>query len=65
VIGLIAGLALFTYFVKKAGVGQILEGISRLGAGFVLFIAVSSLRQIARSIAWTLCMEETVPAAFP
>jgi hypothetical protein len=57
VIGFIFGLALFAYFVKKAGVGQILEGISRLGAGFVLVIAVSALRQIARSIAWTLCME--------
>ena len=57
VIGFLAGLALFTYFVKKAGVGQILDGISRLGAGFILVIAVSALRQIARSIAWTLCME--------
>ena len=56
VIGFIAGLALFAYFVEKAGVGQILEGIRRLGAGFVLVIAVSALRQIARSIAWTLCM---------
>src|ERR1041385_2596207 len=56
VIGFIFGLALFAYFVKKAGVGQILEGISRLGAGFVLVIAVSALRQIARSLAWTLCM---------
>jgi len=57
VIGFIAGLALFAYFVEKAGVGQILEGIRRLGAGFILVIAVSALRQIARSIAWTLCME--------
>src|ERR1051326_6586149 len=57
VIGFIFGLALFAYFVKKAGVGQILEGISRLGAGFVLVIAVSALRWMARLIAWTLCME--------
>ena len=57
VIGLIIGLALFAYFVEKAGVGQVWEGIRRLGAGFVLVIAVSALRQIARSIAWTLCME--------
>ncbi len=57
VISAILGLALFAYFVKKAGVGQIMEGISRLGAGFVLVIAISALRQIARSIAWTLCME--------
>src|SRR5215813_13797283 len=57
VIGVVAGIALFAYFVEKAGVGQILEGISRLGAGFVLVIAVSALRQVARSIAWMLCME--------
>lgn len=56
-ISFVLGLALFAYFVKKAGVGQIMEGISRLGAGFVLIIAISALRQIARSIAWTLCME--------
>src|ERR1051325_12112700 len=57
VIGLLIGIALFAYFVDKAGVCEILEGIKRLGAGFVLVIAVSALRQIARSIAWTLCME--------
>ncbi len=57
IIAFVFGLALFGYFVKKAGVSQILEGISRLGAGFALVVAVSALRQIARSIAWTLCME--------
>src|SRR5437763_6273000 len=56
-ISVVLGLALFAYFVKKAGVGQIFEGISRLGAGFVLVVAISALRQIARSIARTLCME--------
>jgi hypothetical protein len=57
IIAFLVGIALFAYFVRKAGVGQILEGISRLGAGFVLVIAISSVRQIVRSIAWTLCME--------
>jgi hypothetical protein len=57
VISLLLGLALFGYFVRKAGVSQILEGISRLGFGFILVVAVSAIRQIARSIAWTLCME--------
>jgi hypothetical protein len=64
VIGLVIGLALFAYFVKKAGVGQIMEGISRLGAGFILVIAVSALRQIARSLAWTLCMESPYKLRF-
>jgi hypothetical protein len=57
IISFVLGLALFGYFVKKAGISQILEGISRLGAGFLLVVAISALRQIARSIAWTLCME--------
>ena len=53
----LAGLGLFIYFIKKAGVSQILDGISRLGFGFVLVIAISSIRHIVRSVAWTLCME--------
>ncbi len=57
IIFALAGIALFVYFVKKAGVGQIAEGISRLGAGFILILAISSVRHIVRSIAWTLCME--------
>jgi hypothetical protein len=57
IIAFLVGIALFAYFVRKAGVGQILEGISRLGAGFVLVIAVSAIRQVVRSMAWTLCME--------
>jgi len=54
----IAGVALFVYFVKKAGVDQIVEGVGRLGAGFVLIIAISSVRHIVRSIAWMLCVEQ-------
>ena len=51
------GVVLFAYFVKKAGVGQVADGIRRLGAGFLLILAISAVRQIVRSIAWTLCME--------
>jgi hypothetical protein len=54
----IGGVLLFAYFVRKAGVGQIAEGIRRLGAGFLLILAISAVRQIVRSLAWTLCMEE-------
>ena len=64
VISLLLGLALFAYFVKKAGVGEILNGINRLGAGFLLVIAVSAIRHIVRSIAWMLCMEEPVKLRF-
>jgi len=51
------GLLLFAYFVRKAGVSQIWAGIQRLGFGFLLILAISSVRQIARSLAWTRCFE--------
>jgi hypothetical protein len=57
IIFLAAGVVLFAYFVKKAGVSQIVDGIKRLGAGFLLILGISAVRQIARSLAWMLCME--------
>jgi hypothetical protein len=51
------GLLLFAYFVRKAGVAQILEGIKRLGFGFLLVLAISAIRQVVRSLAWTRCFE--------
>ncbi len=57
IIFVVAGLVLFAYFVKKAGIGQIADGIRRLGAGFLLILAISAVRQIVRSIAWSLCVE--------
>ena len=43
----VAGVLLFAYFVRKAGVGQILDGIKKLGFGFVLIIAISSIRSVS------------------
>jgi len=51
------GLLLFAYFVRKAGVSEIMVGIKRLGLGFLLILGISSLRQIARSLAWMKCFE--------
>jgi glycosyltransferase 2 family protein len=57
IIVALAGLLLFAYFVKRAGVGEILGNIKRLGAGFLLVLAISSIRHIVRSLAWTKCLE--------
>ena len=54
----LAGILLFAYFVKKAGVNDILDGIKRLGAGFLLVLAISAIRHTVRSLAWTKCFEE-------
>ena len=51
------GLLLFAYFVKKAGLSEILSGIQRLGFAFLLILAISSIRHIVRSLAWTKCFE--------
>ena len=51
------GVLLFAYFVRRAGLGAILDGIQRLGAGFLLVLAISSIRYIVRSLAWIRCIE--------
>ncbi len=57
VIFALLGLALFAYTVRKAGVAQILDGIQRLGAGFLLILCLSAIRHSVRSFAWTRCFE--------
>jgi hypothetical protein len=49
------GLLLFAFFVWKAGTGEITSGIKKLGAGFLLVLAVSGIRYIVRTLGWTLC----------
>ena len=51
------GLLLFAYFVRRAGIGEIFANIQRLGAGFLLVLAISSTRYIVRALAWTRCVE--------
>lgn len=58
------GLLLFAYFVRKAGVTQIVDGIKRLGFGFLLILGISSIRQIARSLAWMRCFESPYSLRF-
>lgn len=58
------GLVLFAYFVRKAGVSQIIDGIKRLGVGFLLILGISALRQITRSLAWTRCFESPYSLRF-
>ena len=57
IIFALLGLLLFAYFVSRAGVGLIFERIQELGAGFLLILAVSSLRYVVRALAWTRCIE--------
>src|SRR5258705_12880911 len=58
IIFALLGLALFAYFVKRAGIGQIADGIWRLGAGFLLILVISAVRQKARFCAWNIWGED-------
>jgi hypothetical protein len=51
------GLLLFAYFISRAGVGLIFERIQELGAGFLIILAISSLRYVVRALAWTRCID--------
>ena len=58
VIGAVLGAGLFVYFVKRSGLNAIAGEIRQLGMGFLIIIAISTVRQVARSVAWILCMDE-------
>ena len=60
VVGLVAaaaGVALFVYAVRRAGLAEIIEGLRRVGVGFLLVLSCSAVREVARALAWTLCVE--------
>ncbi len=50
------GLLLFIYVVRQTGLGVIWAEIRKLGAGFLLILAISSTRYLSRSLAWLTCM---------
>ena len=53
----VLGVALFVYFVQRAGVGEIAAGIGRLGWLFLVVVALAGLRFAARAMAWRGCLD--------
>jgi hypothetical protein len=64
VVFALVGLALFAYFVRKAGFGDILAGIRRLGFGFLIVVAIAGVRKVVRAFAWTRCFESVSALRF-
>jgi hypothetical protein len=52
----ILGLALFLYVINQTGLAEIAVRVRALGAGFLLILAISATRHLARSLAWLRCM---------
>lgn len=57
VIFALVGLALFAYFVWRAGPSEVWSKISNIGWGFALIVLLGGLRFAVRTLAWTLCFE--------
>ncbi len=53
----VLGLLLFGYFVRRAGISEIVEGIRRLGIASLLILAISAIRHTVRSLSWIKCFE--------
>ena len=57
ILATIGGLALFVYFIQRAGLGDVLDGIRRLGWAFLIVVALGGIRQFVRAAAWLRCLE--------
>jgi hypothetical protein len=55
-VSLLVGLGLFVWLVRQTGVADILARVRALGVGFLLILAISSIRQFVRALAWLRCM---------
>jgi len=55
IVGGLAGLALFGLTLQAVSVGTVLEGVRRVGTGFVWIMLLAGVRLAARAAAWTVC----------
>ncbi|MGE0883149.1 MAG: lysylphosphatidylglycerol synthase domain-containing protein [Blastocatellales bacterium] len=56
IISAVVGFALFIYVVKQTGPVEIWLRIRQLGIGFLLILAISTFRYLARSLSWLRCL---------
>ena len=64
----VVGLALFIYFLQRAGVTDVVEGVRRLGMAFVVVVLLGGVRFVIRAAAWVRCLDTphslTLPQVF-
>jgi Lysylphosphatidylglycerol synthase TM region len=61
----LVGVALFAYAVRRAGIGEIVEGIRRVGWGLVLILGLAGLRFVIRAECWRWCLPPAVRFPLP
>ncbi len=55
------GLGLFAYSVRVSGAAAVESALTRIGAGFLLVLAISAVRPLVRALAWTRVAGEGAP----
>lgn len=53
-----AGTLLLVWTIRAAGAAAVLQGIRRLGPGFIVVCALGGVRGILRTMAWRLCLDD-------
>ena len=56
VLAAVVGIALFIYFLRRAGVADVADGVRRLGWAFVVVVALGGVRFLLRATAWIQCL---------
>ena len=56
IVAALAGASLFAYAVRRAGVGEILEAVRRVGWGLVVILGLAGLRFLIRAECWRWCL---------
>jgi hypothetical protein len=59
-----AGAGLFVQSVRATGIGPILEGLGRVGWGFLAILLLAGAREVVRTMAWTRSIEGVAPLRF-
>lgn len=59
-----AGALLFAWSIRAAGTAAVVEGVRRLGAGFIVVLALGGGRHLARATAWRLCLDSPADLRF-
>jgi hypothetical protein len=60
----LAGVGLFAYAVRSAGVDEILDGVRRVGWGLAAVLGLAGVRFLLRAQSWRLCMSAQARLGF-
>jgi len=61
---LVLGVALFAQSLRRLGLSDMVEGMSRVGWGFAAILLLSGAREAARTLAWVRAVEGPVQLPF-